>query len=108
LAQLNALNPRAVILLTLGAEGAELHAQGKRLHQESPMVEIVDTVGAGDASIGGLLYNLMHRPDSGWSAHLRRAVAAGTAACLLPGAAPPSLAAVEKVLATMDQPRSMD
>ncbi len=108
LAQLNALNPRAVILLTLGADGAELHAQGKRLHQESATVEIVDTVGAGDASIGGLLYNLMHRPDSGWSAHLRRAVAAGTAACLLPGAAPPSLAAVERVLATMDQPRSMD
>ena len=108
LAQLNALNPRAVILLTLGADGAELHAQGKRLHQESATVEIVDTVGAGDASIGGLLYSLMHRPDAGWPAHLRRAVAAGTAACLLPGAAPPSLAAVEKVLATMDQPRPMD
>ena len=31
LAQLKALNPRAVILLTRGAEGAELHANGKRL-----------------------------------------------------------------------------
>jgi fructokinase len=102
LAQLNALNPQAVILLTLGAEGADLHAHGKRLHQASPPVEIVDSVGAGDASIGGLLYSLMHRPDAGWSAHLRSAVAAGTAACLQSGATPPTLAAVESVLTKMD------
>lgn len=102
LEQLKALNPLAVVLLTLGAEGAELHVDGRRLHQACPRVEIADTVGAGDASIGGLLYSLMHRPDAGWSAHLRRAVAAGTAACLQPGAAPPALAAVENVLAKMD------
>jgi fructokinase len=102
LAQLKALNPQAAILLTLGAEGAELHAHGKRLRQASPPVEIADSVGAGDASIGGLLYSLMNRPDAGWPAHLRRAVAAGTAACLQPGAAPPALAAVEEVLAKMN------
>lgn len=99
LAQLRALNPQAVVLLTLGAEGAELHAGKQRLRQACPPVEIADTVGAGDATISGLLYSLMLRPDAGWSTHLRRAVAAGTAACLLPGAAPPALAAVEAVLA---------
>ena len=108
LARLKALNPQAVVLVTLGAEGAQLHADGKRLHQASASVEIADTVGAGDASIGGLLYSLMNQPDAGWPAHLRRAVAAGTAACLQPGAAPPALATVEKVLATMEQPRTMD
>ena len=108
LAQLKALNPQAAILLTLGAEGAQLHAHGKRLYQVSPPVEIADSVGAGDASIGGLLYSLMNRPDAGWPAHLRRAVAAGTAACLQPGAAPPALATVEKIFATMEQPRAMD
>jgi fructokinase len=108
LAQLKALNLRAVILLTLGAEGAELHFDGRRLHQACPRVEISDTVGAGDASIGGLLYSLMNRPDAGWPVHLRRAVAAGTAACLRPGAAPPPLAAVENVLAAMEQPRTID
>jgi fructokinase len=108
LAQLKALNPEAVVLVTLGAQGAELHADGKRMHQASPPVEIADTVGAGDASIGGLLYGLMNRPDAGWSAHLRRAVAAGAAACLQPGAAPPALAAVETILATMEQPRTMN
>ena len=102
LAQLKALNPRAVVMLTRGAEGAELHAEGQRLHQASPPVEIADTVGAGDASIGGLLHSLMQRPDAGWPVHLRRAVAAGTAACLHPGATPPTLAAVEKILAKMD------
>ena len=102
LAQLKALNPQAAILLTLGAEGAEVHAHGQRLRQASPPVEIVDTVGAGDASIGGLLYSLMNRPDADWSTHLRHAVAAGTAACLQPGASPPTLAAVEGVLAKMD------
>lgn len=101
LAQLKALNPQAVVLLTLGAEGAELHAGGRRLLQACPPVEIVDTVGAGDASVGGLLCSLMERPGADWSTHLRHAVAAGTAACLHAGASPPTLAAVEGVLAQM-------
>jgi fructokinase len=101
LAQLKALNPKAAIILTLGADGAELHAGGQRLHQASPPVEIVDTVGAGDAGIGGLLCSLMTRPGESWPTHLRYSVAAGTAACLHAGAAPPTPAAVESVLAKM-------
>ena len=102
LAQLKALNPDATVLLTRGAEGAELHAHGQRLHQASPRIEIADTVGAGDASIGGLLYSLMKHPDGDAPTHLRYAVAAGTAACRQSGATPPALAAVEDVLAKMD------
>jgi fructokinase len=101
LAQLKALNPQAAIMLTLGADGAELHAGGRRLHQASPPVKIVDTVGAGDASIGGLLFSQMNRADADWTTHLRYAVAAGTAACLHSGASPPTRAAVEAVLAQM-------
>lgn len=101
LAQLKALNPQAVVLLTLGSEGAELHAGGRRLRQACPPVEIVDTVGAGDASLGGLLCSLMERPGADWSTHLRHAIAAGTAACLQPGATPPARSAVEEVLAKM-------
>ena len=102
LARLKALNPRAVILLTLGAQGAELHAQGQRFRQPSPRIEIVDTVGAGDASVGGMLYSLMQRPDADWPTHLRYAVATGAAACLQPGATPPTLSAVKAVLAKLD------
>jgi fructokinase len=102
LAQLRALNPRAAIMLTRGAHGAELHAGAQKLHQASPPAHIVDSVGAGDASIGGLLFSLMSHPEADWSAHLRFAVAAGTAACLQAGAAPPTPAAVESVLARMN------
>jgi fructokinase len=102
LARLQRLNRQAIVLLTLGAEGAELHAGGQRWVQAAPRVSVADTVGAGDASAGGLLYSLMTRPDAGWPAHLRHAVAAGAAACLHPGAAPPTLAATRAVLATME------
>jgi len=102
LARLKALNPQATILLTRGADGAELHTHGKRLKQASPRIEIADTVGAGDASIGGLLYSLMNHLDADESTHLRYAVATGSAACLQSGATPPTLAAVEGVLARMD------
>lgn len=101
LARLKALNPQAAVMVTLGADGAQLHAGKRLLRQASPRVEIADTVGAGDASIGGLLFSLMNHPGADWSTHLRFAVAAGTAACLQAGATPLSLAAVEGVLAGM-------
>lgn len=101
LSQLRAMNPGAPILLTRGAQGAELYA-GKAVHrQSSPTVEVVDTVGAGDAAMGGWLYSLMARSDATPEAHLKFAVAAGTAACLAAGADPPTLAAVQSLLNRM-------
>ena len=102
LAQLKALNPQAIVLLTRGADGAQLHANGKCLHQASPRIEISDTVGAGDASVGGLLWSFMNHQDADHAVHLRYAVAAGSAACMQSGAAPPPLTTVEAVLAEMD------
>lgn len=101
LARLRGINPSAAILLTRGAEGAELHAASKILRQAPPQIDVVDTVGAGDASIGGLLYSLMTRPGVDWAAHLKFAVATGTAACLHAGAMPPSLASVTGLLQRM-------
>lgn len=100
--RLRAINPTAPILLTRGAEGGELHVSGTVIAQQSPSIEVVDTVGAGDAAIGGLLYSLMTAPDAGWAAHLRFSVAAGAAACLRAGATPPTLPLVEQVLERMD------
>ena len=105
LASLRAINPTVPILLTRGADGAELHLPDSRLAQQPPVIEVVDTVGAGDASIGGFLYSLMSAPGSGWAEHLRFSVATGAAACLQAGAAPPPLALVERVLATMEPAR---
>jgi len=62
---------------------------------------VVDTVGAGDASIGGLLFSLINEPAAGWAAHLRFSVATGAAACLQAGATPPPLALVGEVLSAM-------
>jgi fructokinase len=61
-------------------------------------VRVVDTVGAGDASIGALLYSFMTWPERDGGAHLRFAVAAGAAACMSPGATPPSLSCVQALL----------
>jgi fructokinase len=100
-ARLRAINPAAPILLTRGSEGAELHLPDGIVTQRPPPMEVVDTVGAGDASIGGLLYSLMTEREAGWTAHLRFSVATGAAACLQAGATPPPLALVERVLMAM-------
>lgn len=96
---LRALNPQATYLYTRGAGGASLHRPDGVWHQAAPRIAVADTVGAGDASIGGLLYSLMHRPDAGPQDHLRFAVASGAAACLAPGAAPPTLVQVHELAA---------
>jgi len=101
LGRLRAINAYAPILLTRGAEGAELHFGGDVLKQSPPNIAVVDTVGAGDAAVGGLLYSLMQQPSADWAVHLRFAVATGAAACLQAGATPPTLASVEQVLAAI-------
>ncbi|MRV70285.1 carbohydrate kinase [Duganella sp. FT92W] len=92
---LRALNPGATFLYTRGADGASLHRPDGVWRQAAPHIAVADTVGAGDASIGGLLYSLMRRPDASPQQHLRFAVASGAAACLAPGASPPALAQVQ-------------
>ncbi|MDN3545398.1 MAG: carbohydrate kinase family protein [Roseateles asaccharophilus] len=90
LARLRAWNPEALVLLTLGAAGAELHLGAQTLRARAPRIEVVDTVGAGDASMAALLYSLMQAPQAGAEQHLRSAVAGGTLACLGAGACPPT------------------
>jgi ribokinase len=82
-------------IITLGSEGAVASADGKFLSVAPIPVEPVDTVGAGDAFVGVLGAYL----DAGSSLEvaLQRAAAAGSLACLKPGAAPsmPGRAAIE-------------
>lgn len=101
LKRLRALNPKAPILMTYGPGGAALHVGDRVLRQAPPPIEVVDTVGAGDASVGGLLYSLMSHGETDWDTHLRYAVAAGAAACMEAGAVPPTLDAVEQLLRKM-------
>lgn len=87
---LRAMNPAAAFLYTRGAEGAALYVGEQVWRATPPVITFVDTIGAGDSSLAGMLCSLMHRPGSGWNAHLRAAIAAGAGACLTAGATPPS------------------
>ncbi|MDR5749303.1 MULTISPECIES: carbohydrate kinase [unclassified Caballeronia] len=97
LAQIRAMNPQASVLVTRGSSEAALYVGDDVYRAKPPQVEVADTVGAGDASIGGLLYSLMTR-EGGWPEHLRFALAAGAAACRFSGAHSPSLDEVEDLL----------
>jgi fructokinase len=89
LAQIAAWNPAALLLLTRGAEGATLYHPAGECSARPPRVAVADTVGAGDASMAGLLDSLMREPLAPPEQHLRWALAAGAAACARPGFAPP-------------------
>ncbi|VXC62870.1 Fructokinase [Burkholderia sp. 8Y] len=97
LAQLRAMNPQATVLVTRGSAEATLYAGDESFSAGPPVIEVADTVGAGDASIGGLLYSLMAR-HGGWPEHLKFALAAGAAACRHSGAHSPTLDEVEELL----------
>jgi fructokinase len=88
--RLRAMAPNVPILYTRGEEGAALYVGERIWRAVPPDIEVVDTVGAGDCSLAGLLSSLLHFPDAGWDVHLRASVAAGTGACLAAGATPPS------------------
>jgi fructokinase len=90
LSRLRALNPDAAILFTRGADGALYYDGGRGWYAPAPAISVVDTIGAGDASIAALLYSRMLYPDAHAATHLRAAVAAGAAACTRAGAVPPT------------------
>lgn len=94
---LRALGPRNAII-TLGARGCVGVGDGQRIHIEPLPVDVVDTVGAGDAFCGALAVALAE------SAPLAEAMsfanAAGALACTRPGAEPsmPGRAEVERLI----------
>ena len=72
------------VLVSLGAHGALLVAEGGSWWAGGPALVPVSTVGAGDSTLAGYLAAEGAPPD-----RLRRAVAWGRAAVLLPGSAVP-------------------
>ena len=93
------LTSDAMVARTLGADGAELLMRGKVISRaEAPVVETVDTTGAGDTFTAALTLALIEgqAPEQA----LRFACAAGAAATTKPGAQPslPLRADVEQLL----------
>jgi fructokinase len=97
-------NPQASILYTRGAAGAALISPNSHVSSPAIAVQVVDTVGAGDASIGGLIYSMLNQPERGPDEHLRFAIASGAAACMQAGANPPSLEEIMALYAVSPSP----
>lgn len=94
LQQVRRWNPQAWLLYTEGAKGAALFTPEGHWNVSPPSITVVDTVGAGDASIAGLIASRMRSPDKTTAFHLGFAIAAGAAACQHAGATPPTLKSV--------------
>ena len=97
--KLRAMNPQAAYLFTRGSEGAAMYVGDQHWRALPPTIKVVDTVGAGDTSLAGLLNSLIRHPEAGWDTHLRAAIAAGSGACLAAGASPPSAETIERLAA---------
>ena len=98
LRELRAMSPRASILLTMGAQGMRLLAPGGEHFQPAVKVVVADTVGAGDATMGGWVASLLLDPGAPPERHLAYAAAAAAASCERHGAYAPTDAEVKALL----------
>lgn len=90
----------SLVVVTLGAAGAKAYRSGRLVAEaQPPPVDVVDTVGAGDAFCGALVVALMSRDSV--AAALRWACAAGALAATRPGAQPslPHRAEIDAIMA---------
>jgi 2-dehydro-3-deoxygluconokinase len=71
------------VVLKRGAHGASVFHSGRTEHIDGLRVDVVDTVGAGDAFVAGYLSGLIEALDV--AARLERANICGALACTVPG-----------------------
>ena len=90
LVQLRAWAPTASILVTDGAAGMTLLNPDKELFQPALPIIVADTVGAGDATMGGWLTSLLTRPERTSAEHIRYAAACAAVCCRHSGAYAPT------------------
>ena len=101
------MGPRLVVM-TRGGGGAEAFFRGERLIQPAPTIDIVDTVGAGDSFMSGLLAAMADSGALGAAPHVPSeaeiggwlifAIAAAAITCTRQGAQPPTRGELDKVL----------
>lgn len=100
---LTALYPEKLIIVTLGKEGALYHYQGRQNLIKGKSIAPVDTTGAGDAFVGGLLAGLsQHSHDWQQTAILEQIIRQANACGALATTAKGAMAALpnEQQLAT--------
>ncbi|TJZ78997.1 carbohydrate kinase family protein [Chitiniphilus eburneus] len=98
LATLRGWAPGAQILFTRGGDGMTLLTADGAYSRPVFPVTVADTVGAGDASMGGWMTSQLTRPDAPPAAHLDFAAAAAALACMHHGAYAPTREEVERLL----------
>ncbi len=74
-----------IVLVSMGAKGILLVADGEECLAVPPEVKVVNTIGAGDSSVAGFIYGIVTGMDM--KDALKHAVAAGTATTLRRGTA---------------------
>ncbi len=83
------------VMISLGAEGAVLACEAGRFYADTPKIEAISTVGAGDSAIAGFIVGTL--ASLPYEKRLARAVAFGTAACMREGTLPPTPADVSLI-----------
>ena len=83
------------VLLSLGGEGAILACTSGTYYASAPEIEVLSTVGAGDSTLAGFL--CAKAAGCKDEEILARAVAFGSAACMLEGTAAPLPADIERL-----------
>ncbi|QTF10195.1 aminoimidazole riboside kinase [Brenneria izadpanahii] len=82
--------PIKLLLVTMGSEGVWLHDRQQRRHFQAPYVTPVDTTGAGDAFVAGLLQGLAEYDDlsqpTSWDNVIEQAQLCGALATTAKGA----------------------
>ena len=87
-----------ILLVKRGGEGALLVADGMRVAHAPPAVEVIDTVGAGDAFNAGFIHGMINDLGLGTSAHF--AVLCGSISTTGPGSrAAPTVAELARLAA---------
>ncbi len=98
LAALRALAPDAEILYTRGADGLTLIRADEVLDAPACRVDVVDTVGCGDASMAGWITGLLLHPEMRASCQLARIAAVAATAAMHAGPYAPTAQEVEALL----------
>ncbi|MDU8924423.1 aminoimidazole riboside kinase [Pasteurellaceae bacterium LIM206] len=89
--KITALYPEKLIIVTMGKDGALYHLNGRKATVKGKTLQPVDTTGAGDAFVSGLLAGLSYHPND-WrqidvlEQIIRQANASGALACTAKGA----------------------
>lgn len=98
LATLRVLAPQAEILFTRGADGLALIRGDNVLEAPAHRVDVVDTVGCGDASMAGWMSGLLLHPEMPAPQRLARIAATAAAAAMHAGPYAPSAREVDAML----------